>query len=542
MSLFDPLWTPAVQPSIDALSDSDELIVYDASSGVESKATLQQVANYIRGVEAENNIGTPGAQGFGVGICPHEVLGMSRMSGTTDSASDNYGNYQYSDGSIMCWVPAFFYKIGTGSNGLAVNVVDIKPRYTYATVADANADGYALHRAFYDGTEQPGFFVDKYQWSNNGGIASSIALGNPLSSNASHNGWGSLLTGLTTGDNIYGGAIKAAKTRGSNFFCCSLPIYAALALLSLAHGQAATSTTHCAWFLANKNYPKGNNNSALKDIDDTSVTFTSDGYSNCAKTGSGNPFAKTTHNGQNCGVADLNGNVWEVAIGLTCIASSKTITAATQANPCSVTAVAHGYATGATVMITSVVGMTQLNDKIYAITVTGADTFTLDGVDSSGYTAYSSGGSAVTGVFYAASPTTKMKDFTSGNALATDHWGATGVAAMMSPVIPNFVTTAGINGIFQKWGNGANQVLSGDTDGEGWGQTGFMLPKIGGMSVNGSQLFGADYFYQYMSNELCPIVGGDWNPSASAGVWGLYLDGSRANSYAGVGARAGLFL
>lgn len=542
MSLFDPLWTPAVQPSIDALSDSDELIVYDASSGVESKATLQQVANYIRGVEAENNIGTPGAQGFGVGICPHEVLGMSRMSGTTDSASDNYGNYQYSDGSIMCWVPSFFYKIGTGSNGLAVNVVDIKPRYTYATVADANADGYALHRAFYDGTEQPGFFVDKYQWSNNGGIASSIALGNPLSSNASHNGWGSLLTGLTTGNNIYGGAIKAAKTRGSNFFCCSLPIYAALALLSLAHGQAATSTTHCAWFLANKNYPKGNNNSALKDIDDTSVTFTSDGYSNCAKTGSGNPFAKTTHNGQNCGVADLNGNVWEVAIGLTCIASSKTITAATQANPCSVTAVAHGYATGATVMITSVVGMTQLNDKIYAITVTGADTFTLDGVDSSGYTAYSSGGSAVTGVFYAASPTTKMKDFTSGNALATDHWGATGVAAMMSPVIPNFVTTAGINGIFQKWGNGANQVLSGDTDGEGWGQTGFMLPKIGGMSVNGSQLFGADYFYQYMSNELCPIVGGDWNPSASAGVWGLYLDGSRANSYAGVGARAGLFL
>ena len=32
-------------------------------------------------------------------------------------------------------------------------------------------------------------------------------------------------------------------------------------------------------------------------------------------TGSGVPFAKTTHNGQACGVADLNGNMWEVASG-----------------------------------------------------------------------------------------------------------------------------------------------------------------------------------------------------------------------------------
>ena len=542
MSLFNPLWTPAVQLSVDALSDSDELIVYDASAAAERKATLQQVANYLRGAEAENNIGAPGAQGFGVGICPHDVLGMSRMSGTTDSASDNYGNYQYSDGSIMCWIPAFFYKIGTGSNGLAVNVVDIRPRYAYATVAEANAAGYALHRAFYDGTEQPGFFVDKYQWSNNGGTASSIALGNPLSSNASHNGWGSLLTGLTTGDNIHGGAIKAAKTRGNDFFCCSLPIYAALALLSLAHGQAATSTTHCAWLLSNKNYPKGNNNNALKDIDDLAVTFTSDGYPNCAKTGSGDPLAKTTHNGQNCGATDLNGNLWEVAIGLTCIAASKTITAATQANPCSITVAAHGYATGATVMVTSVAGMTQLNDKLVTITVTGADTFTLDGVDSSGYTAYNSGGSAITGVFYAASPTTRMKDFTSGTTLATDHWGATGVAAMMNPITHNFVTTAGINGIYQKWGNGANQVLSGDTDGEGWRQTGFMLPKIGGISVSGSQLFGADYFYQHARNDLCPLVGGDWGAGAGAGVWGLYLGSSRAYSATYAGARAGLYL
>lgn len=540
---YDAYQTVQALLAIDALSDADVIAMHDASALMtEKKATLQQIANYVRGIEAENNIGTPGAQGFGVGICPQEVLGMSRMSGTTDIASNNYGNYQYSDGSVMCWIPAFFYKIGTGSNGLAVNVVDIKPRYAYATVEEANTAGYALHRAFYDGTEQPGFFVDKYEWSNNSGIASSIALGNPLSSVATHNGWGSLLSGLTTGDNIHEGAIKAAKTRGNNFFCGSLPIYSALALLSLAHGQAATSTTHCAWFLVNKNYPKGNNNNALKDADDLTTTFTSDGYLNCAKTGSGSPFAKTTHNGQNCGVADLNGNLWEVAIGLTCIAANKTITGATQGNPCAITAAVHGYTTGAIVMIASVVGMTQLNDRLYTITVTGANTFTLNGVDSSGYAAYSSGGTATTGLFYAAKPTKQMKDFTSGNTLVTSHWGASGVAEMMSSLTVNLETNAASNAVGQRFGSGANQTLSESTNGDYWTQTGFMLPKINGTSNSGTQLFGADYFYQCFRNELCPVVGGAWADGAGAGVWGLNLSYSRAYSYASVGARAGLYL
>lgn len=73
--------------------------------------------------------------------------------------------------------------------------------------------------------------------------------------------------------------------------------------------------------------------------------------------------------------------------------SAKTITGATAANPCNVTAVAHGLATGDVVIIEGVVGMTQLNGRYYTITVTGVDNFTL-GIDSSAYTAYSSGGYA----------------------------------------------------------------------------------------------------------------------------------------------------
>lgn len=265
-----------------------------------------------------NDIGIAGQQGFGVGVCPGPLpTGLVEMYGTRDPASDNYGNYQYSDGSVMIWMPAYYYKYGTGANGLTVNVVDIKPFSTYADVATANAAGYALHRAFYDGGAiKQGVFVDKYLCSNNSGTASSIKLGNPLSSSSVHNPFSGL---AGTPANTYAGAIAAAKTRGANFFCNSLFIFKALALLSLAHGQAATAATWCAWYdpLGVKNFPKGCNNNALGDAQDATLAFSSDGYSTACKTGSGNFFARTTHNGQNCGVADLNGCLWEVTPGLT---------------------------------------------------------------------------------------------------------------------------------------------------------------------------------------------------------------------------------
>ena len=109
-----------------------------------------------------NNIGVPGQQGFGVGIAPELPAGFVKLYGTDDPASDTYGNYQYSDGSVMVYIPAFYYKVGTGSNGLAINVVDVKPFSAYESVAAANAAGYALHRAFYNGGRiRPGVFVDK---------------------------------------------------------------------------------------------------------------------------------------------------------------------------------------------------------------------------------------------------------------------------------------------------------------------------------------------------------------------------------------------
>ena len=261
-----------------------------------------------------NDIGIPGQPGFGVGICPGPLpAGMTPLFASEFPQSDAYGNYQYSDGSVMCWIPAFYYKYGTGANGFAVNVVSIVPLAAFPSEASANASGYALHRAFYDGVAQPGVFVDKYQCSNNSGTASSLKLGNPLSSNAAHNPFAGL-TGAPA--NACYGAIAAAKTRGSSFFCNSRFIYAALALLSVAHAQASSATTWCAWYHATNNFPKGCNNNALGDAQDAAVLYTTDGYSNCGKTGSCNVLAKSTHNGQNSGVADLNGNMWEITPGL----------------------------------------------------------------------------------------------------------------------------------------------------------------------------------------------------------------------------------
>lgn len=265
-----------------------------------------------------NYIGVPGGQGFGVGICPAIPAGMSVMSGTTDPASDNYGNYQFSDGSIMCWIPAFYYKYGTGSNGLAVNIVAIRSYADFVDLAHANAEGYALHRAFYDGGAiKTGVFVDKYKCSNNSGTASSIKNGNPLSCAADNNPF-SGLTGAPA--NAYYGAFAAAKTRGAAFFPGSVFIRGALALLTLAHAQASFSTTWCAWYHATNNFPKGCNNNALGDANDAALTFVWTGnatYTTAPKTGSANVLAKTTHNGQNCGVADVNGTSWEFCPGLT---------------------------------------------------------------------------------------------------------------------------------------------------------------------------------------------------------------------------------
>lgn len=72
--------------------------------------------------------------------------------------------------------------------------------------------------------------------------------------------------------------------------------------------------------------------------------------------------------------------------------AQKSITAVNKANPARVTSNAHGFANGDRVWISGVNGMTQLNNKVYTVSNVAANTFRLQGVSSSGYSTYSSGG------------------------------------------------------------------------------------------------------------------------------------------------------
>ena len=414
-----------------------------------------------------NNIGTPGQQGFGVGIAPSLPANLAKLYGTEDPASDAYGNYQYSDGSVMCYVPAFFYKYGTGTNGFALNVVDVKAFGYFADVAAANAAGYALHRAFYNGgTIRPGVFVDKYFCSNNSGIASSLKNDVPLSS-AQRGGIASTAFATLTGApaNAFYGAIAAAKTRGSAFFVMSRFIRAALALLANAHGSASTSATYNAWYSAGStNFPKGNNNNALGDSNDASIAYLDDGTAtNCGKTGSANFFSKTTHNGQNCGIADLNGTLWSI--------------------------------------------------EPFGLTSNGTN-------------------------FYLLNQSVDVTAITAGNTLATDAWGATGLAAMYTSLGATYgpLTASATNKGF----GSAAQVLSEATSDTAWAMAGSGVPLLAG--VGGSNQFGSDYMYDARPNELCVLSGGSWANGAIAGVWALSLYTVRADSGTAYGFRSASYL
>tara|TARA_R110000787_G_scaffold35641_6_gene91365 strand:+ start:656 stop:3175 length:2520 start_codon:yes stop_codon:yes gene_type:complete len=69
-----------------------------------------------------------------------------------------------------------------------------------------------------------------------------------------------------------------------------------------------------------------------------------------------------------------------------------TITAATQANPVVITAVAHGLSNSDEIAIYNVAGMTQLNGLGFTVANVTDDTFELTGVDGTGYSTFTSGG------------------------------------------------------------------------------------------------------------------------------------------------------
>lgn len=297
-----------VYVTISNVAKTDSIV----SGGIYSKVTASGLAQQ------------PGTMGFGVGTYPGDDLAdlkLQAMNGTDDPNSDNFGNYERTDGKgVMVFIPAFCYSFEpseipsnvTSSSGFGFKWFS---EFDY-NEQKANDAGYILHEAFLDGTEtKSGFFIAKYLMSK--GIKS-VKNGIPISLTGSV----SSATSLSEGNGAEGYAIDAltlSKTWGTNYNCASVYMYSALAMLSLVHGWHAKDTNVCAWFDPKliTNYPKGCNNGTLGDSNDDTIKYRNGDTIQGAKpnTGSANHFAKTTHNGQMSGVCDLNGCIDQVAIG-----------------------------------------------------------------------------------------------------------------------------------------------------------------------------------------------------------------------------------
>ncbi len=156
----------------------------------------------------------------------------------------------------------------------------------------------------------------------------------------------------------------------------------------------------------------------------TALSITPETYAEIAEgsviiTISSTPIIEFTDNG--------NGTLSGVKIG--------TITGASQANPCQITSAGHTLTTGNVVTINGVVGMTQLNGNTYTITVVDVNNFTLNGVDSTGFTPYVSGGTWTS----PSSSNTGIINYMTGSVTLTNTAGAghaTTVTMYYYPALP----------------------------------------------------------------------------------------------------------
>ena len=133
------------------------------------------------------------------------------------------------------------------------------------------------------------------------------------------------------------------------------------------------------------------------------ITSAGHGYQNGQVISISGATGMTQLNGFSYTVANVTLNTYELSginstaygtygsSGISTI-TGRLITNITQANPCVVTCVGHGYSNNDYVFINAVGGMTELNDKCFKVANKATDTFELSGINSTGYAAWTSGG------------------------------------------------------------------------------------------------------------------------------------------------------
>lgn len=287
-----------------------------------------------------------GSVGFGVGIAPEEITNkynMYPMLGTFTPGHMNYGNYTDIRGNVMVWIPKLYIKTSN---------VDAAPYYGLKVEVSATQEsGFWCHRAFINnGEEIPGFFIDKYLASNQGGILGSrrntvpltcdvkfnsvalisgvsakVALGNKITEDSDLN-----LDDLKSIKNRNSSFIEAVKNRGPEFQVLTVFAYNYLILLSKCIYQNAynsnnfnniefaKSRTDRFAFIQGMNTMQTAQRDiqAIHNLDYKTAGYT-DGTNVLYRTGSvsDSKMGKISHNGHACGVVDLVGGLFNLAIG-----------------------------------------------------------------------------------------------------------------------------------------------------------------------------------------------------------------------------------
>ena len=134
----------------------------------------------------------------------------------------------------------------------------------------------------------------------------------------------------------------------------------------------------------------------------------------------------------------------------------------------------------------------------------------------------------------------QAKALTAGNTLATDLWGATGIAALYYDLGTSYQAWRETGADRSTSYGASTQVFSEAASGNAWNWAG-----AGGMLATGdggTNAFGSDLFNDYKPNECCPLSGGNWGNGSNAGVWAFDLSVGRGGSSSNVGFRSALYL
>lgn len=275
------------------------------------------------------SLGKPGELGFGIAAVPEDILpdGFVGMNGWDDLRSENYGNYTDSDGSIMCWIPKFYYKC-EGFN------VFFKDNETFANKEEALKENYVLHRAFVDGgLEKKGFFIDKYAVSKKNNGKTLISLPKQIithtfikNSKLNRSNEGCLIDVNDEPLNFPHWFVDLLqKYRGTTYDqgynVASIFAMGAVRMLSITHGACAVTNNNCAWLDIDYNFNTPYSAIFVRTISNGDYLFTDNvdrklkpfmGYfkkDNVIQpyySGNIDPIELSTHNGQKNGICDLS--------------------------------------------------------------------------------------------------------------------------------------------------------------------------------------------------------------------------------------------